>query len=125
MRNSHPEQLLSPSPLGPEVIGDVWVHPSAQIHPSAKLGPNVSIGADSVIGKGCRVKEAVILDNVQLGMFSCVFHAVVSQQVTIGEWVRVEGTLPPQYDAMLETEGSVKLLHSCAILGKTRMYYNN
>jgi mannose-1-phosphate guanylyltransferase len=49
-----------------EIIGDVFIHPTASVHPSCKLGPNVSIGPRAVIGKGVRIKESIILDNVEV-----------------------------------------------------------
>jgi mannose-1-phosphate guanylyltransferase len=53
---------------GPEIIGAVYIHPSAHVDPTAKIGPNVSIGPRAVIGKGVRVKDSIILDNVTIGV---------------------------------------------------------
>lgn len=53
---------------GPEIIGAVYIHPSAQVDTTAKIGPNVSIGPRVVIGKGVRVKDSIILDNVTIGV---------------------------------------------------------
>lgn len=33
-----------------------------------KIGPNVSIGPRVTIGKGVRIKDSIILDNVQIGV---------------------------------------------------------
>lgn len=47
-----------------------------------------------MIGKGCRVKESIILDNSQLQPFSTVLQSVVGWNSRIGMWSRVEGTPP-------------------------------
>lgn len=58
--------LAVPQKDGPTIVGNVYIHPTAHVHPSAKLGPNVSIGPRVTIGKGVRVKESIILDNVEV-----------------------------------------------------------
>jgi mannose-1-phosphate guanylyltransferase len=52
----------------PEIIGAVYIHPSAQVDSTAKIGPNVSIGPRVVIGKGVRVRDSIILDNVTIAV---------------------------------------------------------
>lgn len=87
----NPERLVKRAPAGPEIIGAVYIHPSAQVDPSAKvrrkdwkrrgdpshwhlpfylfkIGPNVSIGPRVQIGKGVRIKDSIILDNVHIGV---------------------------------------------------------
>ena len=49
---------------GPEIVGDVYIHPTATVHPEAKIGPNVAIGSHCIIGPGARVRESIILDGV-------------------------------------------------------------
>ncbi|KAK5969738.1 Mannose-1-phosphate guanyltransferase [Trichostrongylus colubriformis] len=44
-----------------QIVGDVFIDPSAEVHKSAKIGPNVSIGPNAKIGKGVRIKESIIL----------------------------------------------------------------
>ena len=64
---------------GPTIIGDVYIDPTAQVHPSAKLGPNVSIGPRVIIGKGVRVKESILLDNVEVKVSCWVVGRTASQ----------------------------------------------
>lgn len=51
---------------GVEISGDVFVHPTAAVHRGAKLGPNVSIGPNVTVKGGARIRNAIILDNVQI-----------------------------------------------------------
>ena len=51
---------------GPTIVEPCFIDETADVDPTAKVGPNVSIGANVKIGYGCRVKEALILDNAVL-----------------------------------------------------------
>lgn len=51
---------------GPTIVEPCFIDETADVDPTAKVGPNVSIGANAKIGYGCRVKEALILDNAVL-----------------------------------------------------------
>ena len=88
--------LLAPQNMDPSkgavIQGDVFIHPSAQIHPTANIGPNVCIGANVVIGKGVRVRDSILLDNVEIKDFSCVIYSILSVNSKIGSWCRIEGT---------------------------------
>jgi mannose-1-phosphate guanylyltransferase len=64
----------------------VFIHPTATVHPSAKLGPNVSIGARVVIGQGARIKESILLDNVEIKPYACILYAVIGWDCKIGSW---------------------------------------
>jgi mannose-1-phosphate guanylyltransferase len=56
------------------------------------VGPNASIGANSVVGKGCRIRDSILLDNVEVKPFTCVLYSILSSRVKIGSWCRIEGT---------------------------------
>lgn len=73
------------------IIGDVFIDPSAEVDPTAKIGPNVSIGPNAKIGKGVRIKESIILGDAQISKHACVLHSVVGWRSVIGAWARVEG----------------------------------
>ncbi|PAV66741.1 hypothetical protein WR25_10489 [Diploscapter pachys] len=74
-----------------EIIGDVFIDPSAEVHPTAKIGPNVSIGPQCKIGRGVRVKESIILPEAVLEEHSCVMHSVVGWRSVVGQYTRIEG----------------------------------
>lgn len=75
-----------------EIIGDVYIHPTAVIDPSAVIGPNVTIMEHVVVGPGVRLRDSIILQNVVINSHSFVLCSIVGWNCTIGSWVRVEGT---------------------------------
>ncbi|XP_065096181.1 mannose-1-phosphate guanylyltransferase regulatory subunit alpha-B [Paramisgurnus dabryanus] len=89
---THPERLTTNQDSGPKIIGDVFIHPTANIDPSAVLGPNVSIGKGVTIGGGVRVRESIILHGAVLQDHCCVLNSIVGWDSTVGKWARVEGT---------------------------------
>uniref|UniRef100_A0A0K2USF9 Mannose1phosphate guanyltransferase alphalike [Megachile rotundata] n=1 Tax=Lepeophtheirus salmonis TaxID=72036 RepID=A0A0K2USF9_LEPSM len=88
----HPSRLTTNKENCPQIIGNVYVHPSANVHPSAVLGPNVSISKNVTISAGSRVKESIILENSFVGEHSLVMYSVIGISTKIGNWCRVEGT---------------------------------
>ena len=46
---------------GPNIIGNVLIHPSADVDPSAVIGPDVVIGKNCKIGAGSRITNSTIL----------------------------------------------------------------
>ncbi|KNE66323.1 hypothetical protein AMAG_10546 [Allomyces macrogynus ATCC 38327] len=77
---------------GPQVVGAVSIHRSAQIHPTAKIGPNVSVGPRATVGPGVRIKDAIILDGVDIKANACILSSVIGWNSKVGKWARVEGT---------------------------------
>lgn len=62
---------------GPNIVGDVWVHPSAKVDPSAVLGPNVVIGADCVIGPGSKIYNSTILARTIVHGYSLIEGSII------------------------------------------------
>uniref|UniRef100_A0AC34QYA2 Nucleotidyl transferase domain-containing protein n=1 Tax=Panagrolaimus sp. JU765 TaxID=591449 RepID=A0AC34QYA2_9BILA len=83
-----PERLAT----GPNIIGDVFIDPTAEVHPTAKIGPNVSIEAGAKIGPGVRIRESIILPECVLKAHCCVLYSVVGWRSIVGAWARIEGT---------------------------------
>ncbi|KAL3084975.1 hypothetical protein niasHS_010044 [Heterodera schachtii] len=75
-----------------EIIGDVYIDPTATVDPSAKIGPNVSIGPNARVGAGVRVRESIVLQESVLDQYCCVLHSVIGWRSYIGPWSRVEGS---------------------------------
>ncbi|GAA5812226.1 hypothetical protein MFLAVUS_005676 [Mucor flavus] len=115
-QSENSSRLAKNKPDGPEIIGAVYIHPSAQVDATAKIGPNVSIGPRVNIGKGVRVKDSIILDNVTIGHASCIIHSVIGWNSKIGAWARVEGTAVNDHNEEMMKNG-VKV-QSITILGK-------
>nr|CDJ87722.1 Nucleotidyl transferase and Bacterial transferase hexapeptide repeat domain containing protein [Haemonchus contortus] len=74
-----------------QIVGDVFIDPSAEVDKSAKIGPNVSIGPNAKIGKGVRIKESIILADAVVHEHACVLHSVIGWRSVVGAWSRVEG----------------------------------
>ncbi|XP_065656504.1 mannose-1-phosphate guanyltransferase alpha isoform X2 [Hydra vulgaris] len=118
-------ELASNPPFKMEIIGDVYIHPSAQVDPTAKIGPNVSIGCHCIIGPGVRIRESIILDGAELRENCCVIYSIIGWRCLIGAWSRIEGTSSepnPNYPHTLFNNESLfhsdgKLIPSITILG--------
>lgn len=74
------------------IIGNVYIHPTANVDPSSVIGPNVSIMENCIIGPGVRAKESIILQNAVISAHSLVLCSIVGWNCSIGTWARVEGT---------------------------------
>ncbi|KAL7414499.1 nucleotide-diphospho-sugar transferase [Mrakia frigida] len=98
----------NPHPNGPEIVGSVFIDPSAQIDPSAKIGPNVSIGKNVVVGKGVRVLESIVLEGSVLEKNSVVIYSIVGAGCKIGAWARVSGE--PEDLAAVKPQKTVTIL---------------
>ncbi|KAF9438591.1 Proteasome subunit alpha type-2 [Entomortierella beljakovae] len=117
MLHTTPEKLAKNIPGGPEIVGAVYIHPTAQIHPKAKLGPNVSIGPNVVVGQGVRIRESIVLDNVEIKQNACILFSIIGWNSKVGCWSRVEGTLPAAHNSTAVTKNGLKI-QSITILGK-------
>jgi len=80
---------------------------------NSQIGPNVSIGSRAIIGKGCRIRDSIILDNVEIKNFSYVYQAVIGWGSKIGKWSRLEGVPVPENDV----EQNTNILYT-TILGR-------
>ncbi|CAG8445862.1 14603_t:CDS:2 [Ambispora leptoticha] len=101
---------------GPEIVGHVYIHPTATVDPRSKIGPNVTIGPRAFIGKGVRIRDSIILDNAEIKSNSCVLHSIIGWDSKVGNWARVEGTPTENYSTTI-TENGVKV-QSITILAK-------
>lgn len=118
----HPNRLVE----GSQIIGNVYIHPTAKVHDSAKIGPHVAIGANVIVEEGARVKNSMILDGALLKKHCCVIHSIVGWQSVVGSWTRIEGVPteldPDQPHATTDNfylfDDSGKLLPTITILGR-------
>jgi len=90
-RETHGDRLAGEDSKA-KIVGDVYIHPSAEVDPTAVLGPNVSIGRNVRVGVGARVRESIVLGNSSIGEHSLVIYSVVGWDSSVGAWSRVEGT---------------------------------
>ncbi|KAH0534348.1 mannose-1-phosphate guanyltransferase alpha-A [Cotesia glomerata] len=91
-RSKKPERLIPAVNGVCNVVGDVYINPSASVDPTAVLGPNVSIGPNAKISAGVRIRESIILEGAQIQAHSMVLHSIVGRGSIVGKWSRVEGT---------------------------------
>eukprot|EP00216_Chloropicon_sp_CCMP2111_P001155 CAMPEP_0198238842 /NCGR_PEP_ID=MMETSP1446-20131203/4387_1 /TAXON_ID=1461542 ORGANISM="Unidentified sp, Strain CCMP2111" /NCGR_SAMPLE_ID=MMETSP1446 /ASSEMBLY_ACC=CAM_ASM_001112 /LENGTH=409 /DNA_ID=CAMNT_0043921323 /DNA_START=1 /DNA_END=1230 /DNA_ORIENTATION=+ len=77
---------------GPEIEGNVYIHPDASVDVSAKIGPNVAIEAGAVIGPGVRLIDCIILNEVTVMANAVVVNAIVGWNSQVGPWARVQGS---------------------------------
>uniref|UniRef100_A0A6G1S302 Mannose-1-phosphate guanyltransferase alpha n=1 Tax=Aceria tosichella TaxID=561515 RepID=A0A6G1S302_9ACAR len=75
-----------------EIIGHVYIHPTAKVDASSVIGPNVSIMENCIIGPGVRIKDSIILKNALVHPHSLILCSIVGWDCSIGAWARVEGT---------------------------------
>ncbi|KAJ3173364.1 Proteasome subunit alpha type-2 [Geranomyces variabilis] len=113
---SPPAPIKPIDPTTAHVIQPAYIHPTAVLHPTAKLGPNVSIGPRVLLGPGVRVRDAIILDSVEVKNDACILNSVVGWDCKIGAWTRIEGA-PGESTALNATLKGYKI-PSATILGK-------
>ena len=127
---------------GKNIIGDVFIHPTAKVDSEAKIGPNVTIGPNAIVKQGARIRNAIILDDTTIEgspkkftvqknqkLFSehaVILDAVIGWESNIGCWSRVEGTLPKinpnmpharvESDRLFDDKG--RFIPQCSVLGR-------
>ncbi|KAH8705024.1 GDP-mannose pyrophosphorylase A [Talaromyces proteolyticus] len=109
------DELTPPSAV---IVPPVYIHPTAQVDPSAKLGPNVSIGPRAVVGAGARLKESIILEDVEIKHDACVLYSIIGWGSRVGAWARVEGTPTPVGSHSTSIIKNGVKVQSITILGK-------
>lgn len=105
----------------PGIISPVNVPTACKID-SCQIGPDVTVGKNVTIGAGVRLKNCIICDNVAIGDHSVVINAIVSSEVRIGKWCRVEGNLDDHVHAGEPRRNT--FLNRLAILCKGTMVDN-
>ena len=89
---------------GPNITGNVWIHPTAKVDPTAQIGPNVAIGADVVIGPGCRIYDSSILARTKIQGYTLIQGSIIGWDNTIGKWVRINGLTVTAQDVQIKDE---------------------
>lgn len=112
---SQSEELAKPSA---NILPPVFIHPTAEVDPTAKLGPHVSIGPRAIIGAGVRVKESIVLEDVEIKHDACVLYSIIGWNSRIGAWARVEGTPTPVSSHTTSIIKNGVKVQSITILGK-------
>ena len=66
----HPNRLADAE----NIIGNVYIHPTAKIDPTAIIGPHVAIGANVTVREGARIKNSMILDGADCQKHCCILN---------------------------------------------------
>ena len=112
---SQAEELAPPSA---NILPPVFIHPTATVDPTAKLGPHVSIGPRAIIGAGVRVKESIVLEDVEIKHDACILYSIIGWNSRVGAWARVEGTPTPVSSHSTSIVKNGVKVQSITILGK-------
>ncbi len=51
---------------GPNIKGNVLIHPTAKVDPTAVIGPNVIIGEDCEVGPGTKIYNSTIMAGTKI-----------------------------------------------------------
>eukprot|EP01053_Blabericola_migrator_P006210 Blabericola_migrator_1__6209@NODE_3134_length_2013_cov_61_236896_g1961_i0_p1_GENE_NODE_3134_length_2013_cov_61_236896_g1961_i0NODE_3134_length_2013_cov_61_236896_g1961_i0_p1_ORF_typecomplete_len391_score33_52NTP_transferase/PF00483_23/1_1e50Hexapep/PF00132_24/3_3e09Hexapep/PF00132_24/0_012NTP_transf_3/PF12804_7/6_2e10Hexapep_2/PF14602_6/0_014Hexapep_2/PF14602_6/0_001DUF4954/PF16314_5/1_4e05Fucokinase/PF07959_12/2_4e02Fucokinase/PF07959_12/0_021IspD/PF01128_19/0_0036_NODE_3134_length_2013_cov_61_ len=97
----HKTSLLS---RGPTFVGNVLIHPSAQIGEGCLIGPDVTVGPNCVIGNGVRLRSSALMANVTVGDHCWVDNSIIGWNSHLGRWVRVEGLTVLGQDVTVKAE---------------------
>lgn len=112
MQNQSAE-LAKPSA---NIVGPVFIHPTATVDPTAKLGPNVSIGPGAIVGPGARVRDSIVLEDAEIKHDACVIYSIIGWNSKVGAWGRVEGTpLPTSEHSTTVVKNGVKVQSVCIL----------
>lgn len=75
---------------GPQFVGNVLVHPTAEIGEGCLIGPDVVIGPDCKIADGVRLRGTTLLPGASVDSHSWISNSIIGWRSKIGSWVRVE-----------------------------------
>jgi len=115
MRNQKPTVGLQETRLN--IVGAVYIHPSAKVESNAKIGPNVTIAAGVEIAAGARLKDCIILEDVNIKEHAFISHSIIGWGSIVDAWTRVQGTAenPTIFGAGVVTEAEI-VVRNCTVL---------
>lgn len=94
------------------LVGPISIGKGSVVGPSAYIAANVSIGDNSTVGPFSVVKDTLIMDDVIVGAHSSIYHSVIAQGSSLGDFSGIE---KGEYTVRLERYVSTKTLG--AIIG--------
>lgn len=89
---------------GPEIVGNVLVHPTATIGSGCKIGPDVVLGPNVVVGDGCRLQRCTMFEDSKIGGHAWVDKAIIGWRCNVGSWVRMENVTVLGDDVVVNDE---------------------
>eukprot|EP00172_Hildenbrandia_rubra_P000441 Plantae.Rhodophyta-Hildenbrandia_rubra.ctg12150.p1 GENE.Plantae.Rhodophyta-Hildenbrandia_rubra.ctg12150~~Plantae.Rhodophyta-Hildenbrandia_rubra.ctg12150.p1 ORF type:complete len:425 (+),score=57.38 Plantae.Rhodophyta-Hildenbrandia_rubra.ctg12150:266-1540(+) len=111
-----------------QIVGNVFIHPTAKISPSARIGPDVAIGPGVDVRPGARLRDCVILDDVKVKDHAVVRDSILGWGSSVGYWARVQGSelRPTIFGSEVTTDPEV-IISGCIVLpnkGLSRSCYD-
>ena len=101
---------------GPEIVGAVFIDPSATVDRTAKIGPNVAIGPNVVVEPGARVAESILLAGTRVGSHACVVWSIVGSDCKMSVLLLALLSEPPLPRASSLTSFPRSHLPTCPLL---------
>lgn len=89
LRKNKPEQLEKEDKA--RIIGNVLIHPTAEVAVTALLGPNVIIGPNVKVGAGVRLKDSVLFTGSVVKASAFVESTILSWRSSVGRHARIQG----------------------------------
>lgn len=102
LRKNKPEQLEQEDKV--RIIGNVMIHPSAEVAPSAVLGPNVVVGPGAKVGAGVRLKDSVLFTGSVVKQSAFLDSTILSWRSTVGRHARIQGLTVIAEDVQIADE---------------------
>lgn len=75
---------------GPNICGNVIIHPSAKVSDKCLIGPNVVIGPEVVVEEGVRIQSSTLLRGSRVRDHSWINRSIIGWFSSVGKWVRME-----------------------------------
>ncbi|KAL5111311.1 Mannose-1-phosphate guanyltransferase beta [Taenia crassiceps] len=75
---------------GPNICGNVIIHPTAKVSANSLIGPNVVIGSDVEVEEGVRIQASTLLRGCKVRNHSWVSNSIIGWNCCVGKWVRME-----------------------------------
>lgn len=100
LRNIQPKVLHQ----GPNVYGNVLIHPSAKVGNGCRIGPYVSIGPNVIVEEGVSITRCTVLKGSYIKKHSWLDSCLIGWGCNIGRWVRMENTCVLGEDVVVKDE---------------------
>ncbi|XP_041350347.1 mannose-1-phosphate guanyltransferase beta-like [Gigantopelta aegis] len=100
LKQKQPEKLY----VGPSVVGNALIDPSAKIGNNCRIGPNVTIGPDVIIEDGVCIKRCTVLKGAHIKSHSWLESCIIGWKCNIGNWVRMENVCVLGEDVTVKDE---------------------
>jgi len=94
LENKNQPLIAEDCQIGDNVVIEkpVAIDSGVVIGSNSHIGPFASIGNNTTIGDGVQISDSVLFDHVKVANFSSIKDAILGTGVSVGQWVKTEGT---------------------------------